>query len=59
MKLPDQAQPVQRSLNSTGAETTEEIRPQACWCLDDGTGNNYWYCEIGRELYNTQMPCTP
>lgn len=57
MRIPEQAEPVARSV-SHAQRPQAEVRPQTCWCIDsDGDGQPTWHCESGRELFDTYYNC--
>jgi hypothetical protein len=58
MRLPQQAEPVNRSAASDERQHEEAIRPQYCACLEV-SGTYTWWCTIGRDVVNTTIPCTP
>jgi len=58
MQIPEQAKPVARGVSHARPTADSHVQPQACWCLDpDQDGNSTWYCESGRELWNTGYDC--
>ncbi len=57
MKLPTQAEPVARCVTSDKRPRQDGVEPQQCWCMNpNGTGYTWW-CEVDRELLNTQQAC--
>lgn len=56
LHLPQQAQPVARGQHAT-QPAEAEVRPQACFCIDPTGNGATWFCEVGRELWNTQIDC--
>jgi len=60
LNLPQQARPVARTI-PTGYQPDAAVNPQGCFCIDPdppGLGHKWW-CEVGRELWNTEVDCTP
>jgi hypothetical protein len=58
MQIPEQAKPVARVAAPARPATDSHVRPQICWCLDpDQDGTSHWFCEAGRELFNTNYEC--
>jgi hypothetical protein len=59
LRIPQQSQPVART-NPTSYQAQGEVRPQLCYCIDpDPPGLGYtWWCEVGRELWNTEINCS-
>jgi hypothetical protein len=62
MLLPKQTAPVRVSPQpSTFVDDAKSLVPQvSCYCRPNSTGSSdgTWYCIIGRDLWNTQQPCT-
>ncbi len=57
MNLPTQAEPIERAVTNEKPVEVEGIEPQMdCYCLGDPS---YWYCLIGRSLWNSGQTCTP
>ena len=57
LHLPQQSIPVART-NPSSRQPEAEIKPQ-CFCIDP-TGNGFtWWCEMGRELMDTTVDCSP
>ena len=56
MTIPTQAEPISRTVKSGVPQQQSEIEPQACWCMAGGGGNTWW-CEVDRELVDTQVAC--
>lgn len=58
MQIPTQAVPVARGVTSARPVQDPHVQPQTCWCLDpDQDGTSTWYCEAGRELFDTGVSC--
>ena len=62
MLLPNQAQPVRVSHSESAiwADTKSTVPQVSCYCKPTSTGatTGLWHCIIGRDLWNTQQPCT-
>ena len=62
MRLPIQAEPVQRGVTSEEQRESEGVEPQAnCACRPCATmpGKYTLQCVVGRTLWDTKQECTP
>lgn len=54
--LPQQSQPVMRT-NPASDQHAAEVKPQSCYCINPNGSGATWWCEIGRELWNSTIGC--
>ncbi len=56
--VPQQSQPLARTY-STSYQANAEVKPQVCFCINPEPPNTgyTWWCEIGREIWNTNIYC--
>ena len=60
MNVPEQAQPIRRQVTTAVHRLANGILPQEnCWCIDKDGSDHNWWCEIDRELVDTQIECDP
>jgi len=62
MYLPNQVEPIERSVCNSNSANTSDVLPQIdCVCMANQPAppDYTWRCVIGRTLWNTMVECNP